>query len=199
MRLFTSLPRVNSLLRSSPKSLMAMLAFVPDSMASMRCEMGWPISTSAPLSVDSFCRTSATNSSRLRSDSSNGASSSEVLTPRACSSSSARPVLRATVFISGIVMSRRSARLPMESDSASEMPGTLLTLMVNDPSLNDGRKLLPKKNVVPTATQNSTMVPAMMGRLCRNARSSRMLYLDFSHTATAESLTALPCLLPPSR
>ena len=97
-----------------------------------------------PVSTDSFLRTSASTSACVRSFSSNGASISDTFTPKACSSSSARPVLRATVFISGTVSSSFSARRPMLSDSSSEMPGRVLTLIVNDPSLKGGKKLRPK-------------------------------------------------------
>lgn len=55
----------------------------------------------------------------------------------------ARPVLRATVCISGIDISNSSARCPILSDSAKEIPGNELILMVNEPSLKDGRKLRP--------------------------------------------------------
>lgn len=127
------LPIENMRFRSVPKSLMAMLACVPESMASMRCEMGCPISTFTPGRVLSLARISASTSSFDRLPSSNGASISEVFTPKACSSSSARPVLRATVWISGTESSSSSVRRPMASDSSSEMPGSVLTLMVNDP------------------------------------------------------------------
>ena len=42
--IFISLPKANIRFKSSPNSLMAILAFVPDSMASIRWLIGWPIS-----------------------------------------------------------------------------------------------------------------------------------------------------------
>ena len=158
MALLISLPKENILFRSSPNSLIAMLAFVPDSMASMRWLMGWPISILAPVMVPSFSRTSATSSLRERSFSSNGASISEVFTPKACSSSSARPVFRATVCISGILSRSISARCPILSLSSREIPGSEEMLMVNEPSLNGGRKERPNVKKHPKAMMNSAMV-----------------------------------------
>ena len=175
-----STPEISSLMRlaienmrfrSSPKSLMAMLACVPLSMASMRWLIGCPISMLAPTMVESFCRTSLSSSRCERLSSSNGASISETLTPRACSSSSARPVLRATVRISGIESSSSSACRPMRSDSSSEMPGRVLTLIVNDPSLNEGRKLRPSVKKVPSAARKSTAVAESTLRLWLSAQS----------------------------
>ena len=131
-----------------------MFARVPESMASIRCDIGWPISTLTPGSVFSLALTSATTSFLERLPSSNGASISETLTPSACSSSSARPVFRATVFISGTVRRSSSALRPTLSDSSSDTPGRVLTLIVNEPSLNAGRKLLPRLKKIPNATAN---------------------------------------------
>ena len=47
--------------RSPPNSLMAIFAFVPDNMASIRWLIGCPISMFAPVIVPSFSRTSATS------------------------------------------------------------------------------------------------------------------------------------------
>ena len=145
--------------KSSPNSLIAILAFVPDSMASIRWLIGWPISTLAPTIVPSFSRTSATSSLRERSFSSNGASISDTFTPKACSSSSARPVLRATVCISGMESSSSSARCPILSLSSSEMPGRDDMLIVNEPSLNGGRNERPNVKKQASATANRPMVP----------------------------------------
>lgn len=70
------------------------------------------------------------------------------------SSSSARPVLRAVVFISGIDNMIFSASRPILSLSSRDMPGNVATLIVNDPSLNDGRNPLPsvKKHAIAPAT-----------------------------------------------
>ena len=147
-------PIVNIWFRSVPKILIAILASVPESIASIRCEIGWPISILAPVIVESFCRTSSITSERLRSFSSKGASISETFTPRACSSSSARPVLRATVLISGTSSNKASASRPNRSDSSREIPGKELTLIVNEPSLNGGKKLRPKLKKATKATTN---------------------------------------------
>ncbi|CDE04372.1 unknown [Bacteroides uniformis CAG:3] len=193
MALLISLPRVNMRFRSSPNSLMAMFAFVPDSMASIRWLIGWPISTFAPTMVPSFSRTSATSSLRERSFNSNGASISETFTPRACSSSSARPVLRATVCISGMESSSSSARCPILSLSSREMPGSEEILMVNEPSLKGGRNERPRVKKQPSATTNSPIVPPSTPFLCPNTKVSAEPYHCFILRATAESLFSLFC------
>ena len=155
---FTWLPMANILFRSVPKSLMAMLALVPESMASMRCVMGAPTSMLTPGRGASFSRMSCSTSSFERLSNMNGASISETFTPKACSSSSARPVLRPTVLISGISKSSFSTCFPILSDSSSEMPGRVLTLMVNDPSLNGGRKLRPRNENTTTLSTSAAPV-----------------------------------------
>ena len=165
-----SLPRSNRVLRSSPNILTAIAACVPESMASIRCDMGWPISTLTPGRVPSFSRSSAMISLFGRPPNSNGASISEVFTPSACSSSSARPVLRATVFISGTESISSSALRPIASLSSSETPGSVLTLIVNEPSLNGGRKLEPKPNAITTApTSAAADTPSTALRWCSAA------------------------------
>ena len=52
----TWLASCRSVWRSSPKIFTAMFARVPDSMWSMRCEIGWPIVTFVPGSSDTFWR-----------------------------------------------------------------------------------------------------------------------------------------------
>ena len=190
MVFFISLPNENMRFRSSPNSLMAMLAFVPDSMASMRWLMGWPISTLAPTIVPSFSRTSATSSLRERPFSSNGASISDTFTPKACSSSSARPVLRATVCISGMESSSSSARCPILSLSSSEMPGREDMLMVNEPSLKGGRKERPSVKKQTSATANRPTVPPSTLFLCPSTKVSAVPYHAFILRATGESPVA---------
>ena len=165
-------PRVNIRFRSSPKSLIAMLACVPLSMASMRWLMGWPISILAPVMTESLWRTSSNSSLCERSLSSKGASSSDTFTPKACSSSSARPVFRATVCISGMESRISSACRPILSDSSSEMPGKELTFIVNEPSLNAGKKLCPNVKKHPNATRKRASVLPTTVRLCANAHSN---------------------------
>jgi len=162
-------PITNILFKSSPKSLMAIFALVPDNIASIRWLMGWPISIFAPEIIDSFLRTSAISSLRDLSFRIKGASISDTLTPNACSSSSALPVLRATVCISGIESKACSACNPKRLLSSSEIPGSELTLIVNEPSLKEGRKLLPRFRNVTSAAINKTAVPASTMRLLANA------------------------------
>ena len=152
---FILLPISYMRLRLSPNTLIAILARVPDSIASIRWVIGAPTSTFMPGMASSLWRTSANTSSLLRSVRVNGASISVSLTPKACSSSSARPVFLPTVFISGIDSNCFSTLLPMRSDSARDMPGNVLTLMVNEPSLNGGRKLRPNEANTTNATTNN--------------------------------------------
>ena len=159
------MPSECSVVRSGPKILMAMPALVPDSMASIRCEMGCPISTFTPGSVRSLARMSAITSSLLRSFSAKGTSISLVFTPKACSSSSARPVLRATSFTSGTCNSSFSACSPMRSLSSNDTPGSVLTLMVNEPSLKGGKNERPKLKNSTMVRVTTAPVPIKMARL----------------------------------
>ena len=168
------LPIENISLRSSPNSFMAMLACVPLSMASILWLIGWPISIFAPAMEESLCLTSASSSSCDLPSSSKGASISDTFTPRACSSSSALPVLRATVWISGIESRSSSAWRPILSDSSSEMPGSELILMVNEPSLNGGRKLCPNVKNSPRATMNRARVEPTTVFLWESAHSKAL-------------------------
>ena len=59
----------------------------------------------------------------------------------------------------------------MESLSSSEMPGREEILMVKEPSLNLGRKLLPKQKNTPTATTNNAAVPTMTLRVLASTHS----------------------------
>ena len=104
-------------------------------------------------------RISAITSSFERSERTKGASISELFTPRACSSSSARPVFLATVFISGIWRRIFSTLPPILSDSSRDIPGIVLTFIVNDPSLNGGKKLLPRlKKTTKARTSNAPVM-----------------------------------------
>ena len=162
------------LLRSVPKTLMAIFDCVPDSIASILCEIGPPISIFTPGRTESFSRTSSVSACLLLPFSSKGHSNSEQFTPNACSSSSARPVLRPTVIISGILMRISSAWSPSLSDSSSDIPGTELMAMVKDPSLKAGRKLRPReKNMTSAATSRQANVPMTAFR-CLSAQSSAL-------------------------
>lgn len=161
-----SCPMANIRFRSSPKSLMRCWPSYRKAWRRSRCEIGWPISTLMPLTWERRSRTSAMNSARERSSSTNGASISEAFTPRACSSSSARPVLRATVWISGTVSRISSTVRPIRSLSGKEIPGWVAMLMVSEPSLNPGRKLRPIPRKSTTPATNNTHTEASTPRLC---------------------------------
>ena len=60
----------------------------------------------------------------------------------------------------------------MESLSSSDMPGSEEMLMVNDPSLNLGKKLLPKQKNTPTATTNNAAVATITLRVLPNTQSN---------------------------
>ena len=60
----------------------------------------------------------------------------------------------------------------MESLSSSEMPGSEDMLMVNEPSLNLGRKLLPKEKNVARAATSSTAVEPITHRVWPNTHVS---------------------------
>ena len=66
MACFTPVPSEWSRSRSGPKILMAICACVPESMASMRWEMGWPTSMLVPGSSESRSRSSWATSARVR-------------------------------------------------------------------------------------------------------------------------------------
>ena len=65
MTFFTCSPSLRSVARSSPKIFTAMFARVPESMWSMRWEIGWPMVTFVPGTAESLRRRSARNSSLL--------------------------------------------------------------------------------------------------------------------------------------
>ena len=94
-------PRRRSTARSSPKILTATLAREPESMWSMRCEIGWPMVTLVPGASASRSRISSSTASRGRPVSSRRTSISADSTPCTCSSSAARPVRRLVAATSG--------------------------------------------------------------------------------------------------
>ena len=134
-----------SICRSSPKIFTAMFARVPESMWSMRCEIGWPIVTFMPGSSDTFCRMLVEHL---------------VL----------RPVLHLEPHVdlgrldtlhvlvelrpAGAPGRRRDLRTsaasapalaPSASDSARLVPGRVTALTVSAPSLNSGRNDRPSR------------------------------------------------------
>ena len=86
---------------------MATCACTPESMAEMRCASGCSTLVTMPGMSASASRMSSRISSRLRGEfGSNVATISDWLTGTACSSNSARPVLRTKATISSIRCSR---------------------------------------------------------------------------------------------
>ena len=150
---------------SGPKSLMATAARVPESMWSMRCEIGWPICTAIPGILAKSLRRAASNSAlvRLGSPFSSGLSMSMETsisapsTPMACSDSSARPCCRPTATTSGCDNKTSSIWRPSWFDSSKFVPGRVLAPSVSEPSLNSGRKLRPMYGMKHKAT---TSIPA---------------------------------------
>ena len=150
----TSSPSARSCGKSSPKILTATLARVPDSMWSMRCEIGCPTVTFVPGRSDTRCRISSSTESRERSDAFRRTSISADSTPCTCSSSSARPVRRAVDVTSGTLSSRRSSALPSALESARLVPGIVTALMVSAPSLKSGRNDRPAPAIATRAAMS---------------------------------------------
>ena len=163
--------RLRNVSRSSPIILTAICARTPDSMWSRRCEIGWPTLTAAG-SMARRDRMSVTTSSLLRLDRFRSTSISAECTPSACSSSSARPVRRPTVFTSGTCSSSRSARRPTRLDSASEMPGRSSIEIVKVPSLKGGRNERGSSAALKAATATAHATAVIRNACCPNAQSS---------------------------
>src|SRR6266704_3328908 len=98
---------LRSVTRSGPNNLIAICARVPDSKWSIRCDMGCPTSEVIPGIWERFCRTSSIIAACGRSSCFVTTSISLALTPAACSSNSARPVLRVVETTSGVRCSHR--------------------------------------------------------------------------------------------
>ena len=60
----------------------------------------------------------------------------------------------------------------MRSDSSSEMPGKVVTLMVNEPSLKGGKKFRPKVQSQPSASTRLTAERPTTKRLCLTTTAS---------------------------
>ena len=147
----TWFPSARSTPRSFPKILTATLARDPDSMWSIRCEIGWPTVMLVPGISDRRPRISCSTTSRGRPSGSSRTSISADSTPWTCSSSSARPVRRAVATTSGTSSRRRSIALPSAFDSARLVPGSVTALMTRAPSLKAGRKARPISGIVASA------------------------------------------------
>ena len=108
--------------RSSPKTSMASAAGVPERMWLSRCSMGCPTVAVTPGTSARI----ASISSRNLASSAPGfivTSMSELLTGSACSSRSARPVRRVTLWTPVISAKRRSMPDARRSLSLSDVPG----------------------------------------------------------------------------
>ena len=135
---------------SPPKIFTATLARVPDSMWSMRCEIGCPTWTLVPGIKAARSRTSATIAALERSLKSSPTSISDDSTPCKCSSDSARPVRRPVETTPGVPSKILSSAVPRRSESPKLVPGTVTAVIVRLPSFNSG------KNVRPACCRPST-------------------------------------------
>ena len=183
------------LFRSEPKILMAIFARVPESIWSILWEIGWPMVTLASLICESFSLTSSKNSSRLLSSKRKGTSISDELTPCACSSNSARPVLRVVEITSGILNRASSTLLPILLLSSSDSPGNETAAMVSAPSLNSGKKLLPNWVKAKIATTSIARAEPINSFFHFMAYSRKIPYPFWSLLTSQLSLSCLISLL----
>ena len=133
----------------------------------MRWEMGWPmvmfipgtwpepraVARAAPPCARSSCRSRPT-------------SSSAALTSWACSSSSARPGPARWIPPPGWASSACSTRRPSRSDSSSDVPGRVTTLIVNVPSLNSGQERAPQERDDQRRRERTPAPPAIITLRC---------------------------------
>ena len=173
--------------RSDPKILTAMFARAPDSMWSMRCEIGCPMVMLVPGTSDSRSRISSSTASCGRPPGVSRTSISADSTPWTCSSSSARPVRRAVAATSGTSSSKRSMALPSASDSSRLVPGSVTALMTSAPSLKAGRNARPIRGTVARETANSRPAAASTSSGCRSTPGSRRPYPRRMAAASAGS------------
>ena len=151
-----------------------MLERLPDSMWSMRCEIGWPTTICVPGTLARSARSAARKSSLLRSPIFSVTSISEADTSMACGSPSARPVRRAVATTSGCDSRMFSTMRPRRSDSSSEVPGSVAVPTVSVPSLKSGRKARPAKPSATSATASvATLTPATVFQRVSVASSTR--------------------------
>lgn len=143
------------------------------------------------------CRTSANTSARLRSFNTNGTSISEVSVPRACSSNSARPLLRDTTTTSGTFINSASASSAIRTLSSSEVPGIAEIEIAIDPSLNGGRKFRPKVAKIPPAPTNSTTATTTTAQRCRSAPPNSPTYPAFIRRTIHGSRSCRPSIRSP--
>ena len=196
-RLRKSPARLRRVSRSSPYTFSAIWARTPESRWSSRCEMGCPTLVAAGR-VASRVRMSWTTASRLRSDTLRSMSISEECTPSACSSSSARPVLRPTWMTSGTCSASCSASVPMRLDSASDVPGLSNTLTVNVPSLKGGKNERGKNGTLAATASTTINAPTSRPREWFNDQFSKRASQRLSQAARGLS-PACNCFMRGSR
>ena len=114
-------------------------------------------------------------------------SSSDVFTPSACSSCSARPVRRDTAATSGTSHSSASARPATRLLSSRLVPGPVCTLTVSDPSLNGGRNSDPMPATASTDPYPRTPATTRIARGCRTARRTTRVAAHFSPRSSGGS------------
>ena len=122
----------------------------------MRCEIGWPIVTFMPGSVENPRRSVGQQLFARPLVSRRPTSISAASTPCTCSSSSARPVRRAVATTSGCASRICSTRRPISSDFASDVPGSVFAWTVSVPSWNSGRNAVPIRVIANAAPASST-------------------------------------------
>ena len=187
------LPSARSMASSSPKILTAILARVPDSIWSMRWEIGCPMVILVPGTSDRRSRISSRTTARGRPPGSSRTSISADSTPWTCSSSSARPVRRAVAATSGTSSSNRSMALPSAFDSARLVPGSVTALMTSAPSLNGGRKALPIRGTLASAAASRRAAVPITSHGRWITPGSRRAYTRLS---TAASVGSRPARIP---
>jgi hypothetical protein len=87
----------------------------------------------------------------------------------ACSSRSARPVLRMTEVTAGCAIRNRSSRETISSEVFSEVPGAVAAAMLSEPSLNSGKNDRPNEASVASAATAPTTDSAATARGARSA------------------------------
>ena len=177
--------------RSAPKSLMAILACVPERIWSIRCPNGWPTIQTTPGTLRNRLRTSSMISAFERLPFMKLTSISDELVDCECSSSSPRPVRRVVLVTSGTICNCRSMILPRWSLSLSETPGLHTAVIVNEPSLKSGKKLEPNVKKVTRARIKSIPVPLRTRRLCSNTQAKA---LEYQFWMTVVKRLSLSCL-----
>ena len=151
-----------------------MAAGVPDRRTESLCSIGWPIIVVRPgmsLIILSISRLTTF----FLYPGLMAISISELQTGAACSSPSARPVLRTTARTPSMWRNLSSSPRARRSLSIREVPGGELTKTVKVPSLNSGRKLVPKvpANSRLASVKTNAVVITVLRRLMEKERAWR--------------------------